>query len=93
MLEFKTTATFKPTEEIINLLGNFTYKTKNGATKTINKTNLQVNEPTEYKITQPIKLTILEYKLDEISNKPFYIKEHKKKYAFKELKNILNQYN
>ena len=44
MLEFKTTATFKPTEEIIALLDNFTYKTKNGAIKTIGKTNLQVND-------------------------------------------------
>ena len=38
-------------------------------------TNLQVIIPTEYKIAYPTTLTILEYKINEISNKPFYIKE------------------
>ena len=34
-------------------------------------------------------LTILEYKVNEIANKPFYIKEHNQKYNFKEIKQIL----
>ena len=34
-------------------------------------------------------LTILEYKVNEISNKPFYIKEHNEKYNLKEIKQIL----
>ena len=35
-------------------------------------------------------LTILdEYKVNEIANKPLYIKEHKQKYNLKEIKQIL----
>ena len=52
-------------------------------------TNLQVIIPTEYQITYPTTLTILEYKVNEISNKPFYIKEHNEKYNLKEIKQIL----
>lgn len=32
---------------------------------------------------------MLEYKENEISNKPFYIKEHNEKYNLKEIKQIL----
>lgn len=39
-------------------------------------TNLQFVKSTEYLIKYPINITILEYKVNEISNKPFYIKEH-----------------
>ena len=53
------------------------------------KTNLQFVEPTEYIITYPTTLTIQEYKVNEISNKPFYIKEHNEKYNLKEIKQIL----
>ena len=52
-------------------------------------TNLQFIEPTEYLITYPITLTIFEYKVNEISNKPFYIKEHKQKYNIKEVEKII----
>ena len=31
-------------------------------------------EPTEYLITYPSTLTIYEYKVNEIANRPFYIK-------------------
>ena len=60
-----------------------------GQIKTILHTNLQVVIPTEYQITFPTTLTILEYKVNEISNKPFYIKEHNEKYNLKETKQIL----
>ena len=52
-------------------------------------TNLQFIEPTEYLITHPITLTILEYKVNEISSKVFYIKEYQQKYNLKEVKQIL----
>ena len=72
------------------LLPDLTLKeTKNGKVKHLLKTNLQFVEPTEYIITYPTTLTILEYKVNEISNKPFYIKEHNEKYNFKEIKQIL----
>ncbi len=32
---------------------------------------------------------MLEYKVNEISNKPFYIKEHKQRYNLKELERII----
>ena len=53
---------------------------RHGKVKHLLKTNLQFIEPTEYLITYPITLTILEYKVNEISSKPFYIKEHNQKY-------------
>ena len=42
-----------------------------------------------YLITYPITFTILEYKVNEISNKPFYIKECKEKYNLKEIETFL----
>lgn len=66
------------------MIKDYTYKVKKGAIKHILHTNLQVIEPTEYLITYPTTLTILEYKVNEISNKPFYIKEHNQKYNLKE---------
>ncbi len=36
-----------------------------------------------------ITFTILEYKVNEISNKPFYIKECKEKYNLKEIETFL----
>ena len=56
-------------------------------------TNLQVIIPTEYQITYPTTLTILEYKVNEISNKPFYIKEHNQKYNIKEITQFLKSFN
>lgn len=89
MLEFKVKEILKPNPKIVLLLKDCKYKTKNGKVKIILKTNLQLIEPTEYIITHPITLTILEYKVNEISNKPFYIKEYKEKYNLKEIENIL----
>ena len=91
MLEFKILEEFKPNPKIIELIKNFTYKTKKGKIKVLLHTNLQVIEPTEYLITHPMTLTILEYKVNEISNKPFYIKEHKAKYNLKEIEKTIEK--
>ena len=88
MLEFKIIQELKPNTEILEIIQKCTYKTKNGRVKHLINTNLQFVEPTEYRITHPKIITILEYKVNEISNKPFYIKEHNKKYNFKEIKQI-----
>ena len=92
MLEFKTIQTLKPNTEILEVIKDYKYKIKNGKVKNLLHTNLQVIEPTEYLITYPTTLTILEYKVNEISNKPFFIKEHKQKYNLKEIKQILNNF-
>ena len=84
MLEFKTIQTLKPNTEILEVIKDYKYKIKNGKVKNLLHTNLQVIEPTEYLITYPITLTILEYKVNEISNKPFYTKEHNQKYNLKD---------
>ena len=92
MLEFKTTQELKPNTKLLELFKNFTYKTKKGKVKVLLNTNLQFIEPIEYLITYPITLTILEYKVNEISNKPFYIKERKKKYNLKEIETFLRNF-
>ena len=79
MFEFKTIQILKPNTEILEVIKDYKYKVKNGKVKNLLHTNLQVIEPTEYLITYPITLTILEYKINEISNKPFFIKEHNQK--------------
>ncbi len=89
MLEFKTTQELKPNTKLLELIKDFTYKTKKGKVKVLLNTNLQFIEPTQYLITYPITLTILEYKVNEISNKPFYINEYKQKYNLKELERII----
>ena len=89
MLEFKVIENLKPNKDLTDILKNFKYKVKLGQIKTILHTNLQVIIPTEYQITYPTTLTILEYKVNEISNKPFYIKEYNEKYNLKEIKQIL----
>ena len=48
MLEFKILEEFKPNPKIIELIKNFTYKTKKGKIKVLLHTNLQVIEPTEH---------------------------------------------
>lgn len=83
MLEFKIIETLKPNNELLEAIKDYTYKVKIGKIKYILHTNLQVIEPTEYQITYPTILTILEYKVSEISNKPFFIKEHNQKYNLK----------
>ena len=92
MLEFKITQELKPNSKLLELIKNFTYKIKKGKVKVLLNTNLQFIEPTEYLITYPITLTILEYKVNEISNKPFYIKEHKEKYNLKEIEPFLRNF-
>lgn len=92
MIEFKTIQSLKPNTEILEVIKDYKYKIKNGKVKNLLHTNLQVIEPTEYLITYPTTLTILEYKVNEISNKPFFIKEHKQKYNIKEIKQILNKF-
>ena len=89
MLEFKTIEELKPNSNLLELIKDFTYKTKKGKVKVLLNTNLQFIEPTEYLITYPITITIFEYKVNEISNKPFYIKEHKQKYNLKEVERII----
>ena len=91
MLGFETIQSLKPNTEILEVIKDYKYKIKNGKIKNLLRTNLQVIEPTEYLITYPTTLTILEYKVNEISSKPFYIKEHKQKYNLKEVKQILNK--
>jgi len=90
-MEFEVLQELKPNEEILKAIKNYTYSVKNGKVKHLLHTNLQFIEPTEYIIIFPINLTILEYKVNEISNKPFYIKEHNEKYNLKEIIHILNK--
>ena len=71
MLEFKVIENLKPNKDLTGILKKSKYKIKLGQIKTILHTNLQVVIPTEYQITYPTTLTILEYKVNEISNKPF----------------------
>ena len=71
MLELKTNEELKPNTKLLELIKDFTYKTKKGKVKVLLNTNLQIIEPTEYLITYPITLTIFEYKVNEISNKSF----------------------
>ena len=88
MLEFKVIATLKPNKGLTHILKEFKYKVKLGQTKTILYTNLQVVTPTEYQITYPTTLTILEYKVNEISNNPFILKNIIKSIILKKLRNF-----
>lgn len=85
MLEFKIIEELVPNTEILEIIKEYTYTIKNGKVKHLLKTNLQFIEPTEYKITYPTTLTILEYKVNEISNKPFYIKSITRNTTLKKL--------
>lgn len=92
MFEFKVIENLKPNKDLTGILKESKYKIKLGQIKTILHTNLQVIIPTEYLITYPITITILEYKVNEISNKPFYIKERKEKYNLKEIETFLRNF-
>ena len=92
MFEFKVIENLKPNKGLTDILKNFEYTVKLGQIKTILHTNLQVVIPTEYQITYPTILTILEYQVNEISNKPFYIKEHNQKYNIKEIAHFLKKF-
>lgn len=89
MFEFEVIQDLKPNDEILEIIKDYNYIIKNGKIKHLKATNLQFIEPTEYLITYPSTLTIFEYKVNEIANKPFYIKEHEQKYNLKEIKQIL----
>lgn len=92
MLEFKVIENLKLNKDLIDILKGFKYEVKLGQIKTIRDTNLKVITPTEYQITYPTILTILEYKVNEISNKPFYIKENNQKYNIKEIAYFLKKF-
>lgn len=89
MLEFEVIQELEPNAEILETIKNYDFTIKNGRIKHLKATNLQFIEPTGYVITYPSTLTILEYKVNEIANKNFYIKEHNQKYNLKEIKKIL----
>ncbi len=78
MLEFKTIEELKLNPKLLELIKNYTYKTKKGKVKVLLNTNLQFIVPTQYLITYPTTLTILEYKVNEISNKHSTLKSVKK---------------
>lgn len=90
-MEFEVIQELKPNVEILEIIKNYAYSIKNGKVKHLLHTNLQFIEPTEYIITYPTNLTIFEYKVNEISNKSFYIKEHNEKYNLKEIIQILTK--
>ncbi len=92
MFEFKQIQELKPNTELIEILKSFKYKVKKGKLKHLLHTNLQFIEPTEYLITYPTTITILEYKVNEINSKNFYIKEHHQKYNLKEIIQILKKF-
>lgn len=89
MFEIKVLEELHPNTEILELIRDCTYIVKCGKTKNLLNTNLKFIEPTEYAITEPFKLTILEYKINEISNKSFYIPEKHEKYNLRDLKSTL----
>lgn len=76
MLNFKTIETLKPNSTIIDIIKCYDFKTRNGKVKILENTNLKFIELTEYLILSPKKIAIYEYKINEISNKQFYVKEH-----------------
>ena len=82
----------KTNKDLTDILKAFKYKVKLGQIKTMLYTNLQVIISTEYQIPYPTTLKILEYKVNEISNKPFYIKEHNQKYNIKEITQFLKKF-
>ena len=91
MFELKVIENLKSNKDLNGVLKDFKYKAILGQIKTILLTNLQIIIPTEYKITYPTTLTILEYKVNEISNKPFYFKEYNKNYNIKEITQFLKK--
>ena len=91
MLEFDLLEELNPNAELLEIIKSYTYTIKKGTIKHLLHTNLQVIEPTEYLITYPTTITILEYKINEISNKPFFVKEHNQKYSLSEITQILKK--
>lgn len=70
MFEFEVLQDLKPNDEVLEIIKNYEYTVKNGKIKYLKSTNLQFIEPIEYLITYPTTLTIYEYKVNEIANKP-----------------------
>lgn len=89
MLEFEILQELEPNAEILEIIKDYDYAIKNGRIRHLKTTNLQFIQPTEYLITYSSILTIFEYKVNEIANKNFYIKEYNQKYNLKEIKQIL----
>ena len=61
------------------------YKVINGAVKTLEGTNIKIIFPVQYIIYEPIQKTILEYKVNDINNKPYIIEEENQKYSLREI--------
>ena len=91
MLNFKTIEILKPNSSIIDIIKCYDDKTKNGQVTILEHTHLQFIESTEYLILSPTVLTIYEYKVNEISNKQFYVKEYDEKYTLQEICKILKK--
>jgi len=91
-MDLRIIETLKPNKEILDTLTKYTYKTTNGKIKVLENTNLQFILPIIYTITKATYLTIYEYKINEISNKRFYIKEHNQKYNLKEIITFLKKF-
>ena len=81
MLDFKIIEEVMPNKEVINALNNSLFRVVPGKLKQLLNTNLTYVVPTMYIVVSPVTLTILEYKVSEISNKNFYIKEYNEKYS------------
>ena len=88
---FEIQEKLEPNKEILDIIKDYTYKTKKGKIKKLLNTNLTFIEPIEYLITKPTTLTILEYKITEYSDRNFFIKEHNSKYNLSEIKAILKR--
>ena len=93
MLEFKVIEKLSPNKDLLNAINTFNKNIINGEIKIILNTNLKVIKPTTYIIKSPINLTILEYQVNEINNKNFYIQEYQMKYNLKEILELLKSLN
>ena len=91
-MHFKVIETLRPNKEILDTLTKYTYKTTNGYIKILQNTNLKFISPITYTIIKPTHLTIYEYKINEISDKKFYIKEYNQKYNLKEILTLFNKF-
>lgn len=91
MLNFKLEERIKPNEDLLVLLQKMDYKVINGAVKTLEGTNIKIIFPVQYIIYEPIQTTILEYKVNDINNKPYIIEEENQKYSLREIKSFLSQ--
>ena len=79
MLNFKVLEELEPNPKLINAISNFKYKVIKGQVKVLLNTNLKIIKPTIYEISSPITLTILEYKINEISNRLYLISKEESK--------------